>query len=222
MRKFNFTTNYGHDFANIEIYIPSECPHCNVVLIPKQVNYHLQNFNNKYIFFTFFQCTNPECLKNYYTVHLFDKNNHSEFISIYPKIKQVKFDKLICDCSKEFETIYNSAYKAQQEGYIKLAGAGYRMALEHLLKDYLFKYYTKDDLDKDKLPTMKLVNCIKFLDEQPRYGKACEVVRLLGNDYTHYQNKNEQVEFSYIKIYLDYFVEYILRELRFKNPPLEI
>lgn len=205
-------------YPNVSLKIPNKCPHCSYFNDPHKRGSYMTDFNNKHILLAVWCCSNEDCSKNYLTTHLITSEQQIEFLNIYPKNKLEKFDDLIVECSPEFVELYNHAYQEQLNGNIRIAAVSYRMALEFLLKDYLIKYHKDYQLDINQIPTMKIINCLNYLEKQQQV--AGDVVRILGNDYIHYHNKNENIDFNHLKIYLDIFVHSILVQLRLKNPPV--
>lgn len=74
----------------------------------------------------------------------------------------------------------------------------------------------------------KKESCKKHLDEaieeflpNYKYKNVADVVRILGNDTTHYEKKYEEIDFSVLKQYLDIFIEVIDVEIKMKNPPVK-
>ena len=55
----------------------------------------------------------------------------------------------------------------------------------------------------------------------PKYKNVADVVRILGNDTTHYEKKYEEIDFSVLKQYLDIFINLIDVEIKMKNPPVK-
>lgn len=217
MLKTTLYTNYT-GYQSLPLEIPNKCPHCSYYSEPISKAYSLEDFNKDKILTTIWRCRVEECKKHFLTTHIVKSPENIKFVNIYPNTKVEKFDKLIIDCSPTFVDLYNHAYEAQLDGNIRIAAVAYRMALEFLLKDYLIKYHSDYQLDINKIPTMKIINCLNYLEEHQQI--AGDVVRILGNDYIHYQNKNENIDFENLKIYLDIFIHSILVQLRLKNPPV--
>ena len=46
------------------------------------------------------------------------------------------------------------------------------------------------------------------------------VVRILGNDNTHYERDYENIDFDVLKQYLNIFIEMIEVQIKIKNPPV--
>ena len=50
--------------------------------------------------------------------------------------------------------------------------------------------------------------------------KSADVVRILGNDNTHYTRKYPDLDLPTLKKYLKYFIDIIERECDLSNPPV--
>ena len=51
-------------------------------------------------------------------------------------------------------------------------------------------------------------------------SKCADVVRILGNDNTHYERDYESIDFKVLKQYLNIFIEMIEVQIKIKNPPV--
>lgn len=220
-------TKYGIEgFTPFECEIPDECPYCSTKIKPLETAYIIRSYSAgnpaSYFGMAILKCPcTDNCGKHFYVTHLISgttKNLQAKILDIYPRLKNISFDKIIQECSPRFTEIYNGAYEAEQNGYYEIAGAGYRIAMEFLIKDYLIQVFPDK---KSEIEKQKLVHCIKtyFGNDESLFTMA-DVVRLLGNDYAHYINKNEDIDFEEIRIFLDYFVLHIKMRLKIKNPPV--
>ncbi len=91
----------------------------------------------------------------------------------------VEFPDKISQISEEFVEIYNQANKAESLGLSKIAGVGYRKALEFLIKDYLI--YLKPD-DEDQIKKKFLGKCIAEDVGNQNIKDVCSRAVWLGND----------------------------------------
>jgi hypothetical protein len=86
--------------------------------------------------------------------------------------------------SRNFARVFDEAAAAQTAGLEELAGAGYRRALEFLVKDYLcFKQPEK----RNTYISTALRNCIKDHFPLPEIRDLADRAALMGNDYAHYK-----------------------------------
>lgn len=224
-----FTSNFSNSGLNPAplISIPDECPHCGRAISAQTISTASLDFGSdgsaaKLIGISVHRCTHSSCKKFFFTTHYIfkEKNNLSvaNFLSVYPSSKTQIFDEVIIACSPQFSSIYNGAYEAEQNGYIEVAGAGYRMALEYLMKDFLIAEHPEDT---KKIATNSLDKCIsEYFSMNQDIINTADVVRILGNDYVHYVSKHENIELSTIRTYLDFFISIIHTKLKIKNPPV--
>ena len=51
-------------------------------------------------------------------------------------------------------------------------------------------------------------------------SNCADVVRILGNDNTHYERDYENIDFSVLKQYLNIFIDMIDVQIKVENPPV--
>lgn len=207
-------------FLNKVYNVPKKCPHCLhsisvTVLDAKQQNYDSLHHMN----FLLHKC--PECEKGFMTVHLrIVKSGSNELLYCYPSNIVHKHSKLIENFSPRFVEVYNQAYMAEQMNHITLAGSGYRIALEIIVKDFAI---IANPQDEEKIRNnITLNNCIQEYYKDIETLVPAHVVRKLGNDFSHYNKKFEEVDFKEIKTYLDIFVLNIEMKLKIIDPPVPV
>lgn len=87
--------------------------------------------------------------------------------------------------SPSFGKIYSEAMAAESYGLLEICGAGYRKALEFLVKEYIISIGIKEDDIKNIL----LGSCIeKYLDDNT-VKQVAKRAAWLGNDETHFCRK---------------------------------
>lgn len=91
--------------------------------------------------------------------------------------------------SSDFARAYDQAVAAQAAGLEELAGAGYRRALEYLVKDYLIY---KAPQHEDKYLKTALGNCIKDHINDAAIRELAGRAVSIGNDYVHYRQFNRR------------------------------
>ena len=97
-------------------------------------------------------------------------------------------------------TMYNQALQCEKNGNFELAAVGFRAALEILVKDYAIKELK---IDSETVSGKTLFNAIgEYLDEKPLVTSA-DVIRILGNDYAHYERKYPEHDFEILKEYME-------------------
>ena len=92
-------------------------------------------------------------------------------------------DKEIGEISPQFIQIYNQANRAEQEGLDQICGAGYRKALEFLIKDYAIH---EEPDNKENIKSAFLGNCISKYIQDEKINSVMTRATWLGNDEVHY------------------------------------
>lgn len=162
-----------------------------------------------------YECTS--CKEKYLAIFDVDlKNKNATFAAFYPnKPNSYKDDKLSA-ISERFIDMYNQALACEDIGNIELAAIGFRSAVEILIKDYAIKELGEDEKTVSK---MRLIDAIgNYLSAD--IASSADVVRILGNDYTHYQRKYPQHDFEVLKQYMNIFIQQVKTMYMIKHPPV--
>lgn len=194
--------------------IPIICPNCNSSLQPIIKDSKLLTFDKDSLLVISYigNCCNTP----FYATYRYHKNYKATLLDIYPHLKAVILPDNIKNLSSRFANLYEQSYTSEQNGHIELAGSGYRNAIEILIKDFAIK---KLNAPKDEVCKMKLYDAIgKYLPEVNIVTSAADVIRVLGNDYTHYQRKYDDIDFIVVKKYLEIFVQQIETKLLLMEP----
>jgi hypothetical protein len=94
--------------------------------------------------------------------------------------------KTIMKIAPSFSKIYDEAVAAESAGLKELLGAGYRRALEALVKEYLtFKNPARAGVYK----RTALANCIKDHIDHDTIKELAEKAVSVGNDFTHFEKR---------------------------------
>ncbi len=198
--------------------IPKKCPHCHFSNQPTLHNQQVNRYDSGYLQIFTWICTH---CSNYYTTGHTRKNTEdkdSKFLFIYPTLQPKEFSDFINNLSPRFVDIYKEANWSEQNGNLTVAGMGYRLALEILVKDYAIK---EKAIPEEEASKKSLFNAIEDYLPYAEHIIAADVVRLKGNDYAHYKEKLEAVEFSEMKFYLDTLIDLINVQLKLKYPPVK-
>jgi hypothetical protein len=116
------------------------------------------------------------------------------------------FPKEVKEISEKFCAIYNESEEAEQIGLMNICGAGYRRALEFLIKDYLIK---ENECDAEKVREKPLGACInEYLDDK-KIKECAKRAAWLGNDQTHYYKIWEDKDLSDLKTLIGLTVNWI-------------
>ena len=111
--------------------------------------------------------------------------------------------------SPDFVEIYKQASEAEQRSLTRIAGTGYRKALEFLIKDYLV---SKRPADADAIRKSQLGACIQNYIDDPRVKEVAKRATWLGNDETHYARLWEDKTIEDLKRMIDLTVHWIAME----------
>lgn len=208
----------GNSITSGKIYEkPMTCPNCGYGTDSVVINHWTSNTSDGILLVVIHKCTSCDYI--FHANYLWNKEeNKYKFISIYPSFKDRKFDEYIENVSPRFIKLYHEASKAEFDGNLDLAGCGYRNAMEILIKDYAINCLGEE---KKKVVKKHLDEAIEEFLPNYKYKNVADVVRILGNDTTHYEKKYEEIDFSVLKQYLDIFIEVIDVEIKMKNPPVK-
>ncbi|MBR5529291.1 MAG: DUF4145 domain-containing protein [Oscillospiraceae bacterium] len=197
---------------------PQMCPHCGIYEDGIRKNSALFDVGGERRYgFVMYECTS--CKKKYVVVYHLDlAHKKAEFIGFHPSRIANYSNDLLTNVSTRFVDSYNQALRAEIAGDIELAAIGYRKTLEILIKDYAINELNED---REKVVSCNLINAISdYLGEQSLV-KTADVVRILGNDYTHYERKYPEHDFALLKTYLDIFIKMVETKYMIAHPPVE-
>lgn len=212
MNKTKYTQLISGSTALFTAEKPIICPHCGAFIEPKLEAYTKILLTEGSIYLIAFRASC--CEKAFFaTYRLIDGNG--ELLTLYPSNKPSQLPDSIKKISPRFINLYNQAYTAEQNNHFELAGCGYRNALEVLIKDYAINELKKDPKEVVK---KSLNNSIKDYIPSVNLSNSADVIRLLGNDYTHYERHYEQIEFEVLKRYLRIFIDNIENEYLMAHP----
>lgn len=111
-------------------------------------------------------------------------------------VKKEVFPEEVIEISDRFPAIYNQAKEAEERKLKEICGAGYRRALEFLIKDYLKKEEAEKPEIIEKTP---LGTCIENYISSNRIKDCAKRAAWLGNDETHYIRKWEDKDLNDLK-----------------------
>lgn len=174
------------------------CPHCGNPTDSNYAGKHFFVLNDKTKENFFVLGMKCKICKNVFVAEYVIKNRKVEFINSFPplKDKQVVIDKVLFECSPRFASLYQQSSKCYAQGLTDLAAMGFRSALECLIKDFAIKYTNAPENRVAKMSLSDVI--IEFLDEKSIVNSA-DMVRLLGNDYTHFKRKYEEYDVETLK-----------------------
>lgn len=161
-----------------------------------------------------FQCPINDCRKLF--ISSFVRNEHASSLartSIFSfkgsspwKPLEHVFAAEVKTISEKFCEIYDESHEAEQRGLMNICGAGYRRALEFLIKDYLIK---ENECDAEKVREKSLGACInEYLDDK-KIKECAKRAAWLGNDQTHYYRIWEDKDLNDLKTLIGLTVNWI-------------
>ena len=213
----NFGDTFGLSAYRFTLKKPMLCPICGAFVdSTKSDAKAFSEVGDTNMGFVKYRCTH--CRKAYVVAYEYDTEaKTTTFRGFFPSLTEVLESKLLIDLSPGFENYYNQAARAEKVGDLELAAIGFRTALECLVKDYAVKELHKD---RNEVIQKKLFGAIsEYLGERDLVATA-DVVRILGNDYTHYERKYPQHDYEPLKNYLQIFMKLVETKLMIAHPPL--
>jgi hypothetical protein len=181
-------------------FIPDSCPLCGTKINPVF----------RYAWFEYpklqavFQCPSSKCGQlfiAYYAENItgltgpVDKEYKYKGSAPW-RVEKEEFPAVISKFSQKFSEIYNEAKEAEKRGLKNICGAGYRKALEFLIKDYLINEIHNDPAT---IRETKLGVCIDRYVESPKIKESAKRAAWLGNDETHYYRTWEDKDLEDLK-----------------------
>lgn len=203
----------GHQFKVSGV--PETCPHCNKIVGMNLVSIIDGGESRALQFYLLcFQC--PACneltIGRHYRVGAEFSPIPDGKPTFYP-IQQFipfPFSALVNDLSSNFCTLYNQAAKAEHYGCGDISGAGYRKALEFLVKDFAIRSYPEQSETIKKMPLANVID--NYLDNRKIKEIAKRAV-WLGNDETHYERKWADKDIEDLKKLISITVNFIDSDL---------
>jgi len=198
--------------------IPDFCPVCHIEIKPL---YRYAWLNDKILdekrLQIIFLCPNENCQKlfiSYYRPPRLGERHVLDIDYYYNGsapggIRKKVFPEEIAKISPKFCKIYNQAKEAEERRLKEICGAGYRRALEFLIKDYLIK----EKVEKAKIiQETPLGTCIDKYVASERIKDCAKRAAWLGNDETHYIRIWEDKDLEDLKDLIELTVNWIRDE----------
>lgn len=195
---------------------PATCPYCNVGTDATYESKYAVPFNGGQLLLATCKCT--ACGKIFFFACEKSTAPIAQNVCTYPTISVKPYEnKHLAAISERFIEIYNQALEAEFAGHLELAAIGFRTALEILIKDFAINILKEPE---DSVTSKKLCPAIGTYLHQEEMVKTADVVRILGNDYTHYKRKYPEHDFVLLKTYMEIFLKQIEVEYMIKYPPV--
>lgn len=199
--------------------MPKYCPVCGEKQVPQQVKSFLfPPKKGKQYGSVCYECSS--CGNYYIVTYDIVRKEKAGFVgSFCPEIRAPKFyDDVLGKLSSKYLIACQQAMNAEFRGDLELAAIGYRSALECVVKDYAIKELGKPS---EEVVGKSLFAAIgEYLSEQKELLNTADVVRLLGNDYTHYERKYPEYDFDLLKQYFNIFTAFLRMKVSAAHPPL--
>jgi len=210
-------TEFGAQFTGTYSK-PATCPDCGIGTdgVPNQLNY-LTLDNNTYLFIATCSCTFCEKIFFYACYRNRDQSDNASMVCIYPNVDSTYSNNVLQNISPRFIDMYNQALRSEANEDFELAAIGYRSSLEILIKDFAIAELREP---KDDVVKQSLFNAIKKYLKRKDFVNTADVIRILGNDYTHYDKKYPEHDFVILKGYMDIFLSQIETQYKINHPPV--
>lgn len=192
------------------------CPYCKTHTDSGYTDKHFFRLSDKSTFFVVAQqCT---CCNKLFAGLYMIENGIPGTLGSYPTAMEVNdVDPILAQCSPHFAELYKQANACYTRGFYDLAGMGFRAALECLVKDFAIKC---KGISPDEAAKAGLSEAIKNYLGKDALINAADVVRYLGNDYTHYQRKYEDYDIDTLLDYMNVLCSLLIVQIKALNPPL--
>ena len=112
--------------------------------------------------------------------------------------------------------LYNQGIAAEKEGHIELAALGYCKALEILVKDYAISELGKP---AEEVVKKNLFDSVADYLQQRELINTPDLIRILGDEYTHYEKDYPEQDLVILKGYMEIFLkqiemQYMIRHMK--------
>lgn len=214
--KCNDVFNTSNSAFRFAIQKPRFCPVCRLPQEGKQVDFKLWSLGGTQYYGTvMYECTS--CGKQYLVTYNIDLSDSSGvFGAFHPPVASSYDNEILKVTSPRFIEIYNQALHSEDVGDFDIAAIGFRLALECLVKDYAIKHLNKPTEEVSKKTLADAIG--DYLETD--LVKAADVVRILGNDYAHYERKHADLDYALLKRYLNIFIQLVETKVMLANPPV--
>ena len=202
----------------IEFEIQNHCPFCGAYNEPIKIAdmNNIKNDTPLKIISIIFKTT---CCERYFSsFYIYNQIplGSTRILSTYPTIDTEPLQPEFNIISENFVKIYNQARTASKLGNFELACIGYRTSIEFLLKDFLINVRKQD---KKTISPTSLADIISYFEEK-EISVSADVVRIFGNDKTHYIAKYD-FDIKQVELYLEFLMATIRKEYLLANPPVQ-
>jgi hypothetical protein len=193
--------------------LPDNCPFCHKGIKPE----YKSGWFKYPLIQAIFLCPFESCGKffiSYYTSSVESSDEKPKTLYIYIKSvpyenQKKEFSETIEKISHNLCNIFNEAKEAEERRLMEICGAGYRKALEFLIKDYLIK---EKHEKSEVVGNQSLGKCIAGFIDDKRIKDCVKKVAWLGNEESYYFKKWQDKDLSDLKALIDLTVKWIESE----------
>lgn len=201
---------------------PDTCPVCGKGVQVQFITAHGKkpDYDKGHYVQVVFKCPRIECqalFTAYYTSpswyrgsRTYDERVYLQKTFIRPYFADEDFDDEIKSLSLKFVDIFSQASIAESMALIDICGAGYRKALEFLIKDYLC--LIKSD-KKESIINSSLGSLIHNEVDDEKIKKLAGLAKDIGNDETHYDKRLEKLSLEDMKKLIKLTIHWISASL---------
>jgi hypothetical protein len=192
--------------------LPDRCAICKKGGQPTVTAWYLSRKNGR--IYGVFRCPNNDCRGMYLGVYVMHFSGASisgslQTLALHQFVRELEFPADIRALSPTFCKIFHQSLVAEENGLDQICGAGFRKALEFLVKDFLIKHqYNQNPKEQNQIEGLFLAKAIKDHIKEEHVKQCAARATWLGNDETHYvriwTNKDIQDLKALIRIVLNF------------------
>ena len=193
---------------------PATCPHCgtgtDAVSTAREIFAYSGSSN---LLLSAAKCTS--CHRTFFFANLRESgNSDAEVVCMYPDKNIVYENDTLKKVSPRFIRMYNQALYAEKNGDTELAAIGYCTALTTLIKDYAIGVLGKP---AEEVASRNLYQVIGDYLLQKELINTPDLIRILGDDYVHYNDRYPTRDLVILKGYMEIFLKQIEMQLLIRS-----
>lgn len=199
---------------------PDHCPLCHHGIMPSRIaaSNILREVINGDVLQIVFLCPRKECQRLFIGMYFQNYGYHRHFVEgphlltntapYRARIPDVPDE--IKRLSPNYVELLSQSEAAEAYQLDQIAGAGFRKALEFIIKDFAIR---KNPDKEDEIKKAFLANCINNFLDDANVKECAKRATWLGNDETHYIRKWEEKDINDLKILIRLTQAWILNSL---------
>jgi hypothetical protein len=197
---------------------PDWCPICHHACRPQEIDWKLVNTESRRPDLEIiYQCPRRACERLFIARYRVERkpgssfrDEYYRFLGLVPRTpRESEIPTEVQEVSPSFASIYNESQAAEAYGLGQVAGAGYRKALEFLVKDYCCAV---EPGNAEEISSKFLGRCIEEHVENERVRECARRAAWLGNDEVHYLRKWESKDVEDLKLLIQLTVGWMHNE----------